>query len=156
VTIFRHLPLGLVMLPASLAAQSFHDHADIDARAAQAVGSSGSVQPVDRRLKLATCAQPLQTDAVARDAVTVRCDTRGWRVRVLIAGASVATGKPIIRRGDPVTVNFVASGFSVTASGVSESDARAGERVRVRVEQKANPIMGEAIDEGMVRVGTLK
>jgi flagella basal body P-ring formation protein FlgA len=54
-----------------------------------------------------------------------------------------------------VTVDFVAPGFSVAAQGIAESDARAGDRVRVRVEQKNAPVVGEAMDMGRVRVRTL-
>ena len=61
----------------------------------------------------------------------------------------------LLRRGDPVSVEFYAPGFAVTANGIAETEARIGERVRVRVDQKANPVMGEAVDAGTVRVGGL-
>ena len=77
-------------------------------------------------------------------------------MRVLIeANAASSSAPAAIKRGDPVSVNFVAPGFSVTTSGIAETEARIGERVRVRVDQKANPVMGEALDAGTVRVGGL-
>jgi flagella basal body P-ring formation protein FlgA len=154
-TIFRRALLMAMLVPASVGATEFQNLDTIDARAADVSG--GTVRPVDRRLKLAACAEALTADAPVMGAVTVGCAALGWRVRVLVDGAAkVASDRPIvIKRGDPVSVNFVAPGFSVTTSGIAESDARVGERVRVRVEQKANPVMGEAVDTGSVRVGAL-
>ncbi len=155
-TISRHLILLSLLTPASAIAGNFQNLDVIDARAADAAGTG--VRPVDRRLKLAVCPETLQADAPVMGAVSVRCAALGWRVRVLIDGATATgIGAPIvIKRGDPVSVNFVAPGFSVTTSGIAESEARVGDRVRVRVEQKANPVMGEAVDAGSVRVGGLK
>jgi flagellar basal body P-ring formation protein FlgA len=155
-TIFRQAILLATLAPFSATASLFQNLDAVDARATEAAGTS--VQPVDRRLKLAVCPEALQVDAPVMGAVTVRCAPLGWRVRVMIdQSAGPATTAPVvIKRGDPVSVNFVAAGFSVTTSGIAESEARIGERVRVRVEQKANPIMGEAVDAGLVRVGALK
>ncbi len=152
-TIFRHTVLALMLVPDSARASDFQDLGAVDATAAAVAG--GAVRPVDRRLKLAACPEPLHADLPALGAVAVRCASLGWRVRVLIDSASVplVTAPIVIKRGDPVTVNFIAPGFSVTASGIAESEARLGERVRVRVDQKANPVMGEATDAGSVRVG---
>lgn len=153
-TIFRRAILTALLAPACANAGAFQD---LDAiNKAAAIAAEGQVRAVDQRLKLAACPEALQADPPVLDAVTVRCAALGWRVRVLTVGVMTATAKPIIiRRGDPVSVNFSAPGFSVTTSGVAESDARAGERVRIRVEQKTTPIMGEATDVGQVRVGTL-
>jgi flagellar basal body P-ring formation protein FlgA len=152
-TIFRHAVLLSLLISANAVAGDFQSLDAIDARAAHAAGST--VRPVDRRLKLASCPETLQADPPAMGAVAIRCASLGWRVRVVVEGkAALAASTPmIIKRGDPVSVNFVAEGFSVTTSGIAEGDARIGERVRVRVEQKANPVMGEAIEAGSVRVG---
>jgi flagellar basal body P-ring formation protein FlgA len=154
-TIFRHALLMAMLVSASAGAAEFQSLDAIDARAAAVAG--GVVRPVDRRLKLATCPAALTADAPEKGAITVRCAALGWRVHVLVDGtvASLSDRPIVIKRGDPVSVNFVAQGFSVTTSGIAESDARIGERVRVRVEQKANPVMGEAVDTGSVRVGAL-
>ena len=155
-TIFRHGLMLVMLTPVSVHAGTFQNLDVVDARATEAAGTG--TRPVDRRLKLAACPDVLIADAPAMGAVTVRCAPLGWRVRVLVEGnaATVANTPVVIKRGDPVSVNFVAPGFSVTTSGIAESEARVGERVRVRVEQKANPVMGEAMDAGSVRVGTLK
>ena len=157
-TNFLHLMLLSAVIPATATAQSFQNHAAIDASvAASLVGTGLAAWPVDHRLKLAPCAGPLVVDPPASGAVAVRCATPGWRLRVLLDGppATFTVAPVIIKRGDPVTVNFVASGFSVTASGIAESEARLGERIRVRVADKVNPVMGEATDAGTVRVSAL-
>ncbi len=155
-TIFRHGLMLAMLTPVSVHAGTFQNLDVVDARATEAAGTG--TRPVDRRLKLAACPDVLIADTLAMGAVTVRCAPLGWRVRVLVEGnaATVANTPVVIKRGDPVSVNFVAPGFSVTTSGIAESEARVGERVRVRVEQNANPVMGEAMDAGSVRVGRLK
>lgn len=154
-TIFRRMILIATLIAGPASAGEFQDLDAVDARAAAVVGAP--VQTVDRRLKLAACPEALQADTPVSGAVIIRCNARGWRIHVLIStrDAAARPAPIIIKRGDPVGVNFVASGFSVTTSGIAESDARKGEPVRVRVEQKANPVMGEAVDAGTVRVGAL-
>ena len=153
-TIFRHTALLLFLGSTPAYAGNFQSLDAVDARATEIAGAI--VRPVDRRLKLAACPEALQADAAAQGAVTVRCAPLGWRVRVLIEASAASSSAPVaIKRGDPVSVNFVAPGFSVTTSGIAETEARIGERVRVRVDTKATPVMGEAVDAGTVRVGGL-
>lgn len=154
-TIFRRALFAAMLVPAAAHATGFQNLDAINDSAARVAGST--VRPVDQRLKLAACPEALIADPPVLGAVIVRCASLGWRVRILTDGQSTTarTTPVVIKRGDPVSVNFVAPGFSVTTNGIAESEARIGERVRVRVEQKANPIMGEAIDAGSVRVGSL-
>lgn len=155
-TNFRRALMLAACFPDSALAGAFHDPAAIDASIVEALTGSGiTARPVDRRLKLATCPEALQVDPPVLGAIAVRCAALNWRVRLLVDNVVRGATPVVIRRGDPVSVNFVAPGFSVTTSGIAESEARAGERVRVRVEQKADPVMGEAIDVGSVRVGQL-
>jgi flagellar basal body P-ring formation protein FlgA len=157
-TIFRRALLMSALIHGTAFGQQFQDNLMIDRAVATAlVGTGLNALPVDNRLKLARCPEPLTVNAPALGSIAVHCHRLGWRVRVLIDGAAatVTMAPVVIKRGDPVSVNFVAPGFSVTTSGIAESDARIGERVRVRVEQKANPVMGEVTDAGSVRVGAL-
>ena len=153
-TTFRHTVLLLFLGSTPAYAGNFQSLEAVDARASEAAGSI--VRPVDRRLKLAACPEELQADAPAQGAVSVRCAPLGWRVRVLIGANAASSSAPVaIKRGDPVSISFVAPGFSATTSGIAETEARIGERVRVRVDTKGNPVMGEAVDAGTVRVGGL-
>ena len=155
-TLFRQVSLSVALaLPSVLYARPFQDPATIDARAAASLAGTGlSTYPADRRLKLAACPAALDADPPALGAVTVRCAALGWRIRLPIDGpaATISFMPVVIKRGDPVTVEFLADGFSVTASGTAENEARAGDRVRVRVAQRTDPVMGEAVDVGTVRV----
>ncbi len=160
--IFRRLIIAAcalpMIVPTPVGAQAFQNNDDIDAQVAASLASGGlNAMPVDRRLKLAACPQPLRIEPPLRQTVAIHCDVLKWRIYTHVdgRGTRVATMPVIIKRGDPVTVDFVAPGFAVTTSGIAQSDARAGDRVSVRVEQKSAPVIGEAIDMGSVRVGGL-
>lgn len=158
-TVFWRAALIGVVLPTAAHAETFQDLNQVDAAASAIVAQSGlAVRPADRRLKLASCPQPLIAEAQVNSAVAVRCVTLGWRIRLPVEGTVRGDNfAPVVmRRGDPVTVEYEASGFSITATGIAESEARKGEPVRVRVDAKSSPVMGEAADVGSVRVGGLK
>jgi len=148
-TFFRRLILVPAAMPIAAHGQSFQSLDAITARA-QAV-SDAPVRPLDPRIRLAPCPEPLDADPASPTAVTVRCNPLGWRVSVALSQASRAT-TPVIRRGDPVTIAFAAAGFSITAMGVAESDAALGQPVRARLDAKGAPVMGEARGPGLVRV----
>ena len=154
-TIFRRAMFAALLAPTCAVAGDFQNLDAINEVAARA--AVGAVRPVDQRLKLAACPETLLVEPPALDTVTVRCASLGWRVRVLTDSqhAAVTNMPVVIKRGDPVSVHFVAPGFSVMTNGIAEGEARIGDRVRVRVEQKSNPVMGEAIDAGSVRIGSL-
>ena len=157
-TTFRHLLLVVAAIPTVAAAQPFQNHDVIDARIAASLARTGlSAWPVDRRLKLASCPEQLGVDPPAFGMVAVRCGSLGWRVYVRIdEPPATATITPIlIKRGDPVQVELIASGFSLSYSGIADSDARLGERVRVRIDQKTSPVVGKAIGAGAVRISGL-
>jgi flagellar basal body P-ring formation protein FlgA len=86
-TIFRHMLIAAAAFPSMASAQIFESHAAIDARVAAAlVGTGLAAWPIDRRLKLAACPQPLVVDPPAGDLVAVRCEALGWRVHARIEG----------------------------------------------------------------------
>lgn len=163
--IFRRLPLVLGLAAATPAfGQSFENLDMLENRVMAALGASvgepgGPARPIDRRLRLIPCPTPAEIDQPALGAVTVRCETRGWRIRVpLMAGALPAPGmaqgqaraEPVVRRGDQVQVVALASGFSVSTLGVAEQDGAPGQRIRVRTERRATPFIGEVLPDGRV------
>jgi flagellar basal body P-ring formation protein FlgA len=157
-TKFRHLLLIAVAVPPAVWAQSFQSHAAIDAAVAASLTGTGlAAWPVDRRLKLSPCPEALNVGPPVSGLVAVHCVSLRWRVHARIDGppATVTLAPILIKRGDPVQVELVASGFALSYSGLAESDARLGERVRVRVDQKAAPIIGEVIGAGAVRINGL-
>jgi flagella basal body P-ring formation protein FlgA len=161
---------------APAAAQDFQSTPMLDTIVAQftgrAIGEEGGARtPVDPRLKLAACAAPQlgwRTDA--HDAVVIRCMTPEWRIfvpvkfapqapkpAILNLAAAPSADAPravpqrqeiVIRRGDPVTVEVGAAGFSITREGTAMNDAAPGARLAVKVDETKPPIQAVAIEPG--------
>lgn len=55
---------------------------------------------------------------------------------------------PVIRRGDPVTIEAGSDGFSITREGVAVGDAAPGARFMVRVDGTPRPVQAVAVDSG--------
>jgi len=172
--------LAALIVATPAVAQDFQSTAMIDTIVAQYTGKrvgeeGGARTPVDKRLKLASCAAPqLEWRNPARDAVVVRCMEPGWRIFVPVNAApqpravaitvapaaaitkTVPTAKAeaVIRRGDAVTVEVSAAGFSITREGVAMSDAPEGGRVTIRIDEKKPPIQAVAIGAGRARLST--
>jgi flagella basal body P-ring formation protein FlgA len=154
------------------AAPEFQSTVVLDAVVAQFTGRQvgelgGARAPVDTRLKLAACPAPqLEWRNETRDAVLVRCMAPGWRVYVPVnaapqpkpvsqapsRAAPAVKAEPVIRRGDPVTVEAGAAGFSITREGVAMGDAAPGVRLLVKVDEKKPPIQAVAVSQGLARL----
>ena len=176
-SISRHVIAVSALAAASPAsAQTFQDIAAIEQRVVQVLGAAigtpgGPARPVDRRLRLSACPAELIVEPVVMNAVTVRCQAIGWRIRVpvMAAGAGqeeqavaaptssssaapvrTARAQPIIRRGDPVALVVVSGGFTVSRQAVAEQDGAPGDRIRVRTEPRKPPIIGQVLPDGRV------
>lgn len=159
------LPLVLIA-----AASGFQSTAALDAIVAQFTGKpvgtiGGARAPVDARLRLAACPAPqLEWRSPAHDAVVVRCMAPAWRIfvplaalpqpRAAAAPAALAVAKavPVIRRGDPITVEAGNAGFSITREGIAAGDAAPGARLLVKVDDRKPPIQAVAIEPGHARL----
>lgn len=164
-----------LMLAASPAmAQNFQSTTLIDKAVAgftgHAIGEAGGARTaVDTRLKLAAC--PLvslnwRTDS--HDSVVVTCTDPQWRIfvpvmmsaRPVTAATSAPTTAPVvaakaaivIKRGDPVTVVAGDGAFSVTRDGIATTDAAAGARVLIRVQDGKPPIQAIAVEPGKAMI----
>ena len=144
----------------ALAAGTFVDPAAIDHAVAAftglAPGEPGGAQvPVDRRLKLAACEQPLALSwhTPARGTVLVQCPG-GWRLYVPIRSAAAGmAAAPAIQRGDPVTIRVPGTGFSLTQPGEALESGSAGAWIRVRGgNAKAPPLRARVIRSGLVEL----
>lgn len=160
------------LLLAAMPAPGFQSTVALDALVAQftgkAIGAEGGAQSVvDARLKLAACPAPqLEWRSPAQDAVVVRCMAPTWRIFVPVkaalrpaapAPAMVAIpvplrAEPVIRRGDPITVEAGSAGFSITREGVAMGDAAPGVRLLVKIDEKKPPIQAVAIEPGRARL----
>lgn len=156
---------------APAAAQDFQSTQMLDTVVAQFTGKplgeqGGARAPVDKRLKLQSCPAPqLEWHSAAKDAVVVRCMAPAWRIfvpvnavpqpraaSVVAAPAVPARAAPVIRRGDPITVEAGSPGFSITRDGIAMGDAAAGARLLVKVDDKKPPIQAVAVESGRARL----
>ncbi|WP_375288187.1 flagella basal body P-ring formation protein FlgA [Sphingomonas sp.] len=161
----RYLP-ALLLIAAPAAAAPFQDVAGLDRAVAAFTGRpvgvpGGARAPVDTRLKLAQCATvSVNWRTEAHDAVVISCLGPEWKIYVpvvLDAARSAAmaaapmrpvAAAPVIRRGDPVTIEAGNAGFSITREGVAMGDAASGARVAIKVEGAKGPVQAVAIEPG--------
>lgn len=164
-----------LMLAAPASAGEFQSTQMLDTIVAQFTGrgigeTGGARAPVDNRLKLASCAAPqLEWRNESQDAVVVRCMAPGWRIFVPVnaaprpkpdaASAAPATravpavkAEAVIKRGDAVSVEVNAVGFSITREGIAMTDAPPGGRLMIKVDEKKPPIQAIAIEPGRARL----
>ncbi|MGN6377221.1 MAG: flagella basal body P-ring formation protein FlgA [Sphingomonas sp.] len=165
--------LALAIAASPAAAQTFQSTTLIDKAVAgftgRGVGEVGGARTeVDTRLKLATCPMvSLAWRTDMHDSVVVTCPDPQWRIfvpvltptatpspAVVVAPATAPAAKAVIviKRGDPVTVVAGEGGFSVTRDGVATTDAAAGARVLVRVEDGRPPIQAIAVEPGKAMI----
>ena len=146
-----------------VAGAGFADPAAIDAAVADFTGADmgepgGASLPVDRRMKLASCAQPLALEwyGKARETVLVRCPApAGWRLYVPIASPSHAAAAiasaPAVARGESVAITVRGSGFALTRQGEALEAGAPGEWIRVRpAGTRADPIRARVVRPGVV------
>lgn len=116
----------------------------------------GPLAPIDPRLKLGACSESPEFSwrSEGRDAIVIRCpDPKGWRIFVNVRANPVATvipvkAEPVIRRGDPVTLEASRDGFAVSADGVAMTDAAPGARLQVKMDGAKAPVQAIAVEAG--------
>ncbi|MFM5924013.1 MAG: flagella basal body P-ring formation protein FlgA [Novosphingobium sp.] len=105
----------------------------------------GAALPVDRRLRLAACRQPLALTwyGIRRDTVQVSCPAAGgWKLFVpLAANAPGAPAAPIVMRGDAVSITVAGDGFAVSQPGEALEGGAAGEWIKVRGAGAGAPVL---------------
>ena len=163
--------IALTIAASPAAAQNFQSTTMIDKAVAgfagHAIGETGGARTaVDTRLKLATCPMvSLNWRTDSHDSVVVTCSEPQWRIFVPMlmpasapaatpAAAPVAVAKAaiVIKRGDPVTVVAGDGAFSVTRDGIATTDAAAGARVLIRVQDGKPPIQAVAVEPGKAMI----
>ncbi len=132
------LALALAGAAAPALAQGFADPAQIDREVAAFLGvpaseAGSAFMPVDRRLRLAQCAQPLAMDwqGTRRDTVLVQCPGV-WKIYVRTAGQAGAPAVDAVKRGQPVSVSVRGSGFTVSQTAQALENGGVGDWVRGR------------------------
>ncbi len=127
----------------------------------------GPMAPIDRRMSLAACISGVQIDPPTTGAVTVRCPSAGWRLRVPLmranmtasAGFASSTGpspaassSSAVRKGDPVQLVAQGRSYSISVDATAMEDADIGGRVRVATRTKGSTLFAEVVDVGRVRL----
>jgi flagella basal body P-ring formation protein FlgA len=124
----------------------------------------GPMAPIDRRMRLAACPIGIQIDPPSAGAVTVRCTTAGWRLRVPLMRATgstassgtdagrAATANADVRKGDPVQLVAQGQSYSISVDATAMEDGVIGKRIRVSSVSKGSTLFAEVIDVGRVRL----
>lgn len=156
-----------MILPLLLAgAAGFQDISALDAAVTAFTGrpigvEGGARSAVDARLRLAQCPTvALSWRTEMHDAVVVTCASPQWRIFVPVLSvpkaAPAATAipavaikqEPVIRRGDPVTIEAGSNGFSITRDGIAMADAAPGAHFPVRIDSARQPVQAVALSSG--------
>lgn len=166
---FRLSPIMLaasaMLAPSGALAQAtFADPAAIDADVAMFTGAplgqpGGARSPVDRRLRMAMCPQPLSLSWHGRraDMVRVECPAlSGWQIFVPVnsGGAAQAVQAPAhaagVARGQVLTIAVQGRGFTVTQQGEALEAGNVGDWIRVRPEGNREPVRARIDNPGRV------
>jgi len=157
----------------AFAQQRFENLDRLDSIVAMTVGANigeqgGAAAQVDRRLKLAACPEMPTVTGPVFGAAMVECKPIGWRIRVpLRAGGAYAGAVPhvaaqpaakpaIIKRGDPVQLVAGGQAFTVSRLMIADEDGAAGDMIRVREDRRADPVLAQVMETGIVRVPGFK
>lgn len=172
------LAISAMLATPALAQQGTFENLDrIDSMVAMTVGANlgepgGPIAPVDRRLRLAACPTMPAVEGPVFGAAMVKCEAKGWRIRVPLKGGGVPAVAPaygarpygsamaarpavqeaVIKRGDPVQLTAGNSRFSVSRVMIADEDGALGETIRVREDKKAAPVMAQVVEPGVVRI----
>jgi flagella basal body P-ring formation protein FlgA len=146
--------------PAVAQAPAITDPAQIDRLVEGFTGQKtgvvgGARAPVDRRLRLAACAEPLILDwyGTPGQTVSVSCaGAGGWRIYVNLLGAVSAAKSttPMIAKGETVTVAVRGRGLTVQRQGEAMEAGAEGDWIKVRTSPDAAPLRARVERPGLV------
>lgn len=160
--------LGGLIVPAFPAiAASYADLDAIDREVTAFVhaetGQAAGVAQVDRRLRLAPCAQRLALGwhGRTRDSVLVQCTMPdGWRLFVPVMrqgrerpASDFGQGGGVIARGDAVTIIVRGEHYRLTDRGTALGAGAAGDWIEVKPSRKeGKPLQARVISPGVVDI----
>lgn len=147
-----HLLTGLAA--AAMSPGSFQDLDALDARVAALVGGGGAAVPIDRRIKLAACPEDPVISRIAGSAVSVRCPSLGWKIRVAASQSpSVdAPVEPIVHRGDTIELVVEGEGYSASSVGTAVDEGGAGSLIRVKIPTSPSPVSATVSRVGVATI----
>lgn len=136
--------------------QAFTPPEAIKAAVAEFAGvRTADVGPIDSRLKLAPCRQPLAVgwhDQRGSTVLTSCPDRGGWRlfVSVVSGQAAAVSGPAAVAPGDAVTIRFNGRGFGITATGRALTGGKAGATVNIRPDGSKGVLRARVQSAGLV------
>jgi flagellar basal body P-ring formation protein FlgA len=139
------------LLAAAIAAtpHAFEDLETLDERVA--VIDAGA-QPVDARLKLAVCPnEPIIAPPVG-GSIVVRCEAKGWRLRIPVRVRPQAPGHTqiLVRKGEMVECVDMGAGFVVSTSMIALDEGGLGQSIRVKSPTSTAAITATITARGVV------
>lgn len=156
----RTIALAAALCASPALAQALTDPAAIEAAVASFTGApmgapGGAALPVDRRLRLASCATALAVGwyGTRQDTVLVQCPSADWRLFVPLRIDGAAAAPPAVARGDAVTIVVAGEGFAVSQSGEALDAGAVGAWIRVRTgSPRAQPLRARVLRPGQVGI----
>jgi flagella basal body P-ring formation protein FlgA len=151
----------LAAAPLPAAAVAATDLAMIDNAVAAFTGQpigvpGGAAQPVDRRLRLASCSAPIALAwyGSVQTSVLVSCpDAGSWRIFVPVVQARRDAPATIaVAKGEGVTISVAGDGFTVSQPGEAMDAGAVGAWIRVRTNAKADPMRARIVRPGLVEL----
>lgn len=148
-----YLPLLALLHISPVQAQQFEDLSALDVKVASAAGI-GSAKPIDRRLKLARCPEPVVLDTTAPTAVVLRCYPVGWRIRVPVTQTAAGSnnGEILVKRGETVEIVIQGEDYEISSSGIAIEDGISGKRIRVKSSTGSGSITGTVMGQALVHI----
>ena len=128
---------------------AYEDMETLDQRVAAVAAGA---QPVDARLKLAVCPdEPIIAPPVG-GAIIVRCEAKGWRLRIPVRSQSQMLGQTevLVRKGEMVECVDMGAGFAVSTSMIALEDGALGQAIRVKSSTSSAAITATVSARGVV------
>lgn len=156
--------LALVLGAPAGAQNGIQDLEQLDALVATALGAGigqpgGARAPIDRRLKLKACPETPVVDDPVMNAVAVRCNPIGWRIRVPIAmaaGGQAARAEELaregVKRGEPILLTVSRPSFTLSRIMIADRDGRVGDVIPVREDPRSQPIFVRIVEPGVATI----
>jgi flagellar basal body P-ring formation protein FlgA len=152
--------ISLMLYPGRATAQAFEDLPALDAQIVSLLEGDSEMKdavaaPVDRRLKLVRCPQPVRIEPVQMGAIAVRCLPVGWRIRVPVLFKTAPDQfieKKMVRRGDAVELIITGAGFEISTSAVALDDGILDQTIRVKTLTGKAPVIANVRNTGQVAI----
>ncbi len=156
--------LPLVSLLIMGAASPFENTVRLDSQVAMhlnaRVGDAGGARaPIDTKLRLKRCPNPVQFSDTNNGAVLVSCPEQGWRIFVPVrrgqarlSNQKASAQEYIVFRNQPLTLVVRRPSFSISYGVVAQKNGKVGDFIPVRSSRKSKVLMARVSETGEVEL----